>query len=120
MAQYALFQLGDGTAAGRQVVSARMLVELHRPEIAAGRGPLLHDIRYALGWYTAEYRGVHLIFHGGAITGFMARNPDQPARHPVCLGTRGAILAPRLGAPFATGTASGQGAMMDQRRSGWR
>lgn len=72
MARYAQFQLGDGTVFGRQVVSARMLAELHRPEIAAGKGVLTQDIRYALGWQTAEYRGVQLVSHGGEITGFTA------------------------------------------------
>ncbi len=75
MARYALFQLGDGTASGQRVVSARMLAELHRPEIDVGSSwtsaPLQH-LSYALGWFTAEYRGVHLVYHNGANPGFRA------------------------------------------------
>ncbi|HET9001807.1 MAG TPA: serine hydrolase domain-containing protein [bacterium] len=71
MARYALFQLGDGTASGRQLVSPPMLAELHRPEIATRDSPA-EDIRYALGWFTSEHRGVHLIFHSGRNPGFRA------------------------------------------------
>ncbi len=75
MARYALFQLGDGTASGQRVVSARMLAELHRPEIDVGTSwtsaPIQH-LYYGLGWFTAEYRGVHLVYHNGANPGFRA------------------------------------------------
>jgi beta-lactamase class C len=75
MARYALFQLGDGTVSGRRVVSAQMLAELHRPEIAVGAGWARHDIQslhYALGWFTGEDRGVQLVYHNGANPGFRA------------------------------------------------
>ena len=36
MARYALLQLDDGTLSGRRVVSAQMMAELHRAEIAVG------------------------------------------------------------------------------------
>jgi CubicO group peptidase (beta-lactamase class C family) len=75
MARYALFQL-DGMLSGRRVVSAQMMAELHRPEIAvredwtpAARAENLH---YALGWFTADIHGEHLIFHNGANPGFRA------------------------------------------------
>jgi CubicO group peptidase (beta-lactamase class C family) len=75
MARYALFQL-DGMLSGRRVVSAQMMAELHRPEIAvredwtpAARAENLH---YALGWFTADVHGEHLIFHNGANPGFRA------------------------------------------------
>ena len=75
MTRYALFQLGDGTASGRRVVSARMLAELHRPEIEVGTSwtsaPIQH-VHYALGWFTAEYRSVLLVYHNGANPGFRA------------------------------------------------
>jgi CubicO group peptidase (beta-lactamase class C family) len=75
MARYALFQLGDGTTSSRRVVSAGMLEELHRPEIAVGASWTsvpVQDLHYALGWFTAEYRGAHVVFHNGANPGFRA------------------------------------------------
>jgi CubicO group peptidase (beta-lactamase class C family) len=75
MIRYALFQLGDGTMSGREVVSADTLEELHRPEIAvpaSWTSVPFHDLHYALGWFTAEYRGVQVIFHNGANPGYRA------------------------------------------------
>jgi CubicO group peptidase (beta-lactamase class C family) len=75
MARYALFQLGDGTISERRVLSAQMLAELHRPEIAVGAGwarPGLQSLHYALGWFAGEERGVHLVYHNGANPGFRA------------------------------------------------
>jgi CubicO group peptidase (beta-lactamase class C family) len=76
MARYALLQLGDGTVFGHQLVSAPMMAELHRPEIAVGedwtpsaRGENRH---YALGWFTADIEGVHLVLHNGANPGYRA------------------------------------------------
>jgi CubicO group peptidase (beta-lactamase class C family) len=76
MAHYALLQLGDGTISGHQVLSAQMMGELQRPEIAVGtdwtRVARSQDMHYALGWFTADVRGVHLVFHNGANPGFRA------------------------------------------------
>ncbi|MGA8401224.1 MAG: serine hydrolase domain-containing protein [Stellaceae bacterium] len=76
MARYALLQLGDGASSGHRLVSAQMLAELHRPEIAveddwspSARSDNLH---YALGWFTADIRGAHLVYHNGANPGFRA------------------------------------------------
>ena len=75
MAQYALFQLGDGTISGRLVVSLQMMAELHRPEIAVGTSwtsvPIQH-LYYALGWFFAQYRGANFVYHNGANHGFRA------------------------------------------------
>lgn len=74
MARYALLQLDDGTLSGQRVVSAEMLAELHRPEIAVGDdwSPTAHaeNLRYALGWFTADAGGAHLVFHFGGNPGF--------------------------------------------------
>ena len=76
MARYALLQLGDGTIFGHRVVTAEMLAELHRLEIAVGAdwSPTApaENLHYALGWFTADVRGLHLIFHNGANPGFRA------------------------------------------------
>jgi CubicO group peptidase (beta-lactamase class C family) len=75
LTRYALFQLGDGMMFGQRVLSAEMMAELHRPGIAVGSAwtsAPLEDLHYALGWFTAEYRSVRLIYHNGANPGFRA------------------------------------------------
>jgi CubicO group peptidase (beta-lactamase class C family) len=83
MARYALLQLGDGTISGEQVVSPQMLAELHRPEIAVGTdwtpSAVTEDLHHALGWFTAEVRGVHVVDHNGANPGFRAAIVLVPA-----------------------------------------
>ena len=76
MARYALLQLGDGAISEHRLVSAQMLAELHRPEIAVGTdwtaAARIQNLYYALGWFTADVRGAHLVFHNGANPGFRA------------------------------------------------
>ena len=76
MARYALFQLGDWTTFGAGVVSSLMMAELHRPEIAVGAdwpaAARMQNLHYALGWFTADIRGTHLVYHNGANPGFRA------------------------------------------------
>jgi len=76
LARYALLQLGDGTISGHPLVSTQMMAELHRPVIAVGTDwtPVARteNLQYALGWFTAEIRGVRLVFHNGANPGFRA------------------------------------------------
>jgi CubicO group peptidase (beta-lactamase class C family) len=90
MASYALFQLGDGTANGRCVVSRRMLDEMHRRHIGlAGmtEGTLetqlsaTGNMGYALGWFTEDYRGHQLVQHPGIISGFYSTMTLDPADH---------------------------------------
>ena len=94
MAHYALLQIGDGTIFGQQVLSARMMSELHRREIAVDDdwSPTARadDLHYALGWFTAETRGAHLIFHFGGNPGFRAVAAVVPsARAAVVILTNG-------------------------------
>jgi CubicO group peptidase (beta-lactamase class C family) len=76
MARYAVMQLGDGTVSGHRIVSAQMLAELHRPEIAVGddwtQAARAESLHHALGWFTADIRGVHVIFHNGVNPGYRA------------------------------------------------
>jgi len=76
MTRYALLQLGDGTVSGHRIVSPPMLAELHRPEIAAGTdwtpSARAENLHYALGWFTADINGAHLIYHFGINPGFRA------------------------------------------------
>jgi CubicO group peptidase (beta-lactamase class C family) len=75
MARYALLQLGDGAVSGHRLVSTQMMAELHRPEIAVGADWLdarINDQHYALGWFTGNVGGAHLVYHNGANPGFRA------------------------------------------------
>lgn len=76
MAHYALLQLGDGTISERRLVSAEMMTELQRPEIAVGadrpEAARIQDLHYALGWFTGDVRGTHLVYHNGANPGYRA------------------------------------------------
>ena len=76
MAHYALLQVGDGTTSGHRLVSAQMMGELHRPQIAVGEdwtpAARTENLHYALGWFTADIQGVHLIYHNGENPGFRA------------------------------------------------
>jgi CubicO group peptidase (beta-lactamase class C family) len=76
MAHYALLQLGDGTISGHRLVSAEMMAELHRPDIAVGtdwpQNASFQNLHYALGWFTGETNGVGLVFHNGANPGYRA------------------------------------------------
>ena len=76
MARYALLQLDDGTMFGHRILSTQMMAELHRPEIDVGEdwrpAARAENLHYALGWFTADVRGVHLVYHNGENPGFRA------------------------------------------------
>jgi len=77
MARYALLQLDDGTMFGHRILSTQMMAELHRPEIVVGvdwtPAARAENLHYALGWFTADGPGAHLIYHNGGNPGFRAR-----------------------------------------------
>ena len=76
MIRYALFQLGVSSMSDRRVLSAQMLEELHRPEIAVAKSwwtsVPIQDAHCGLGWFTAEYRGARIVFHDGVNPGYRA------------------------------------------------
>jgi hypothetical protein len=53
-----------------------MMAELHRPEIAVGAdwttAADIQNLHYALGWFTADVRGMHVVYHNGENPGFRA------------------------------------------------
>jgi hypothetical protein len=67
--RYAQLQVDNGTAPERRVVSAEMMVELHRPEIAVGADWPCTRLQ---SWFTGEDHCVHLVYHNGANPGFRA------------------------------------------------
>lgn len=87
LAKWVQFQLGDGTWHGKRLISARNMTEMHTPQMAMrpedwGRNynPETHQMSYAMAWELQDYRGLHMISHGGAIDGFRANItllPDQ-------------------------------------------
>jgi CubicO group peptidase (beta-lactamase class C family) len=83
MARYLLLQIGDGTLSGVRSVSQKMITELHRPEIAVGTdwtpSASAENMHYALGWFTADVNGVHVIDHFGGNPGFRAAIAFVPA-----------------------------------------
>ncbi|QQS48302.1 MAG: serine hydrolase [Acidobacteriota bacterium] len=74
-------QLGDGTSGGKRLISADNLREMHTPQMTIrleGRWKLFFpenvtsQLNYGLGWFITDYRGQHLVMHGGTIDGFRA------------------------------------------------
>jgi hypothetical protein len=79
LAHYLRFQLGDGTWEGKRLISEENLAEPHTPQVVVRRegyarlmNPYTNQISYGMGWVVQDYRGQHLILHGGAIDGFRA------------------------------------------------
>jgi CubicO group peptidase (beta-lactamase class C family) len=73
MARYALLQLDAAPPTKPPVVSAQMLAVLHHPEIAVGPGwapERIHNLHYALGWFTGDDGDTHLVFHTGGNPGY--------------------------------------------------
>jgi CubicO group peptidase (beta-lactamase class C family) len=74
---WARLQLNGGQIDGKRLISAENVEEMHTPQMAMrpedqGRdwNPELGQISYGLGWFILDYRGLHLVGHGGAIDGF--------------------------------------------------
>ncbi|PCH60074.1 MAG: serine hydrolase [SAR86 cluster bacterium] len=59
-----------------EVMSPQLLQELHEPVIATPRGNYfnrwqgLNSAHYALGWRVFDYKGLHVIHHGGGVRGY--------------------------------------------------
>ena len=100
MAQWLRFQLGDGTFAGKRLLSAEGLWEIHSPQLAIAPSPAFKAARmmegigaYALGWNVMDYRGHPLIWHTGNADGmpaFMAILPKERLGVVIMLNTWGA------------------------------
>jgi CubicO group peptidase (beta-lactamase class C family) len=79
LSKWLRLQLGDGVLDGKRVVPAAVLGETHRPQMVVPLDPdaAKHadttQMSYGLGWAITDYRGHHLLSHGGAVDGFRAR-----------------------------------------------
>jgi CubicO group peptidase (beta-lactamase class C family) len=79
LARWVRFQLSNGTFEGQRLMSERNMTEMHTPQMAMrpedwGRSwnPETMQTSYGLGWTIHDYRGLHVVSHGGAIDGFRA------------------------------------------------
>ncbi len=84
MAQYAAFQLSNGTWNGKQIVSKNALETMHSRQIEISDVPShipgLAFPSYGLAWLNEEYRGVKIVEHGGNIDGFSAEVQLVPSK----------------------------------------
>lgn len=80
------FQLGDGTFEGKRLLSAARLAETHSPQMvidmdgptgvpsySKNMNPETNMMSYGLGWVVQDFRGVHMLSHGGSIDGFRSQ-----------------------------------------------
>ncbi|MDQ8159183.1 MAG: alpha/beta fold hydrolase [Gemmatimonadota bacterium] len=79
MAQWVSLQMGTGTVGGRQMLTRRMLDEMHAPHTiirldsaSRANNPDTHYSSYGMGWFLEDYRGREVIHHGGNVDGFTA------------------------------------------------
>ena len=96
------FHLGDGTHAGRRILSVASMAEMHSPQIvvpttAAFRAArqLRYFAGYGLGWQVFDYRGRPYIWHTGGGDGqraIMALLPDQSLGVAVLVNSKSAPI----------------------------
>jgi CubicO group peptidase (beta-lactamase class C family) len=79
MAQWVRLQLGRGRYAGKQLISGRMVDEMHQAHTVIrtdsadrANNPDSHLSAYGLGWFLQDYRGRLAVHHGGNVDGFTA------------------------------------------------
>jgi len=79
MAQWVRLQLGRGKFGQSQLISARMVDEMHQAHMviridsaARANNPESHLQAYGLGWFLQDYRGRLIVHHGGNVDGFTA------------------------------------------------
>jgi CubicO group peptidase (beta-lactamase class C family) len=76
IANYLLFQLGDGTFKGKRILSFKQLNEMHTPQIVSpgrfgsGETDDYPGDGYALGWRKTVYHGYEVTLHAGGQAGF--------------------------------------------------
>jgi CubicO group peptidase (beta-lactamase class C family) len=86
MANYLLFQLGDGTFNGTRLVSSALLNEMHTQQIAYPPMPPIgptgfQSQGYAMGWVTAGFHGYPVLWHNGSIDGFYTMVMFMPSEN---------------------------------------
>ena len=85
MSKWLQLNLGDGAIAGKRIVAARQVQDMHRPQMVIQSFPGLSDDpeiqqpSYGLGWIIESYRGKKRVHHGGNIDGFSTQVSLLPA-----------------------------------------
>jgi len=79
LSRFIQFQMGDGRRLGKRLVSAENLHETHSPQVIVPlkgyprvMNPATFQLSYGMGWVIQDYRGKHVLMHGGSIDGFRA------------------------------------------------
>jgi CubicO group peptidase (beta-lactamase class C family) len=99
LANYARFQMGDGSFNGRMLLSGESMDMMHRPAVTSQGGPYLDH--YAMGWRTGSISDQKLIGHDGNTFGYhadVAVLPDLDAAV-VVLSAHSGISVTRLDVP---------------------
>ncbi len=81
MCRWLGLQMNGGKIGRRQIISAKNLGEIHRPQMVvpdSGEHPELLDPAYAMGWTVQPYRGRRWIGHTGSFVGFNSRTSFLP------------------------------------------
>lgn len=77
MAQYALFQLGDGTWKGERMISKENLDMMHTHQMIGSpyfwSFDEIQSAEFGLCWFTDIYRGAPMLSHGGNTNGFSSQ-----------------------------------------------
>lgn len=81
------FHMGDGSWAGRRIISEAQLRQLHAPQMTQELTsemrvyhPFTKRMAYGLGWVIFDHRGDTVVAHAGAIDGFRVQVTMIPAR----------------------------------------
>jgi len=87
MANWLLFQLGDGTWNGKRIISAAAMNEMHTPQSIIATTPEMRAARgveffaaYGMGWQVMDFRGHKMLWHSGGADGmpvYMCILPDD-------------------------------------------
>jgi CubicO group peptidase (beta-lactamase class C family) len=75
MANWVIFQLGDGKFKEKEILLSTTLLETHLPQIVISTPRQYKELfynSYALGWGVTAYRGEEMLTHTGGIDGFTA------------------------------------------------
>jgi len=78
MAQWMIFNLGDGSFSDKQILSNRVMRELHAVQFPLSVSRYQERVLgtyfqgYGLGWFLSQYHGHKTISHGGGLSGMIS------------------------------------------------
>lgn len=105
MARWLLFQLGQGSLAGRRILSDKAFAEMLAPQMLIGLDdglkqlyPESHFQAYGLGWVLQDYRGRQVVWNTGGMDGMACSLAFLPEEK---VGVVVLVNAPRISLPEA-------------------